>query len=627
MRPEEILGVVPVRSGGTGLSGVGDVGDVITSDGVEMRFGSLGLIAFAPLGAGLDDWPRLNALMQAQKYKRSIVFLPGTFLCKTPGIVPSGTSLVMSPGTSIVSSLPFVDGHTSTPFFSDGFTGPSGGAPATTLTANVAQGSSVIAVVNGAALAVGQEIALVHGANILVATYVVVTIVGNNVTLDRPVLKPFLNTDPVFIVAFANDISIDGNGALLSGTGDRGIQIVAGRRCNVSRLRINSSFSTFVASYDVGGVDCHFDKLNVNVLATSTYGISLEANERSSIESSVCSGGSTAALFLNQCDSCDIVESTGINASRGLIIGGNAPTDTYGCHTCKVGGVFEKNGFTGIELGDGSADNELIGVTCDFNGAAGGGQAGIYFNPLLDNATSSARTKMTGVTCRGNLGYGILCDTSLGNLLTGYASSGNGSTGGSSIRTLNGASLRVNGFHINEAALAVNSAAVSCVNADTLVLERGHLEASGAAAHDGVIIFGAAKVRINDVDFVRTVAGAGACVETGAVAAVIECANVRSTGWTSGAIIGAGASLRVGDDVQLPNYAGVKSFGTVVANGATPVAVPFPDIRTDDVVVLVRTVDGGAPGITPKVTNVVPGTGFNVTSVAGDTSTYAWKLV
>lgn len=72
---------------------------------------------------------------------------------------------------------------------------------------------------------------------------------------------------------------------------------------------------------------------------------------------------------------------------------------------------------------------------------------------------------------------------------------------------------------------------------------------------------------------------------------------------------------------------GTASFGgTVVANGATGVAVANTNIlQTDNVILSLNTV-GGTPA-PPYVATITPGTGFSIKSTAGDTSTYNYKII
>ena len=76
------------------------------------------------------------------------------------------------------------------------------------------------------------------------------------------------------------------------------------------------------------------------------------------------------------------------------------------------------------------------------------------------------------------------------------------------------------------------------------------------------------------------------------------------------------------------------SRGIVTLNGATPVAVPFRAIVAEDgsrhlggnkVILTLRTA-AGTPGLPPLAT-VTGGTGFSVTGIALDTSTYDYAVI
>lgn len=67
--------------------------------------------------------------------------------------------------------------------------------------------------------------------------------------------------------------------------------------------------------------------------------------------------------------------------------------------------------------------------------------------------------------------------------------------------------------------------------------------------------------------------------------------------------------------------------GTVLLNGATPVAVSAPTLAAGHEVFLTTQIPGGTPG-SPYVTSKTPGSGFSVASTnALDTSTAAWVII
>ena len=66
---------------------------------------------------------------------------------------------------------------------------------------------------------------------------------------------------------------------------------------------------------------------------------------------------------------------------------------------------------------------------------------------------------------------------------------------------------------------------------------------------------------------------------------------------------------------------------TFVANGATPVAITYPNITQNSVVIFGLNTVGGTVGNTPTVKTITPGTGFTVAATASDTSTYNYRVI
>lgn len=71
----------------------------------------------------------------------------------------------------------------------------------------------------------------------------------------------------------------------------------------------------------------------------------------------------------------------------------------------------------------------------------------------------------------------------------------------------------------------------------------------------------------------------------------------------------------------------VIGSGVIVSGGAGAAqAVALATILAGDEVVVMRTINGGAPGIAPLVV-ITGGVGFTLTFAAGDTSTYQWMVL
>jgi len=106
------------------------------------------------------------------------------------------------------------------------------------------------------------------------------------------------------------------------------------------------------------------------------------------------------------------------------------------------------------------------------------------------------------------------------------------------------------------------------------------------------------------------------------------------TGATNTTYAGGTERLRIGSTGAITTETagqtlGVKSgtnalSGTFIANGTTPVAVATTAWDANCVAVITLKTIGGTVTSQPFVSSVTAGTGFSVTSAAGDTSTYNW---
>ena len=68
-----------------------------------------------------------------------------------------------------------------------------------------------------------------------------------------------------------------------------------------------------------------------------------------------------------------------------------------------------------------------------------------------------------------------------------------------------------------------------------------------------------------------------------------------------------------------------QAAGTVVLNGATPVAVVDVGVDVGSIIIFtLNTVGGTVSPTAPNVLSKTPGVGFTVGGVALDTSTYSW---
>lgn len=68
--------------------------------------------------------------------------------------------------------------------------------------------------------------------------------------------------------------------------------------------------------------------------------------------------------------------------------------------------------------------------------------------------------------------------------------------------------------------------------------------------------------------------------------------------------------------------------GTWICNGVTPVVVANPLVTANSVVLsTVKTVGGTVSATMPNVKTITPGTGFTISGLASDTSTYNYIVI
>src|SRR5882724_1595428 len=233
-------------------------------------------ILINPLGGGQDDWPRLNAFVNSLAYKKTVVMGPGTWLCKSPSTLLAGVSIRCAPGVTIISSMTPTGGPGGTArtvfFASADVQATPPHIISTTLAANTILGANTISTT--ASFFVGDYIEIYNdNASNVAQNFKVLKVTGGGpytVTLDAPILFPdaFLAAGShVVTITPVSDINISGGGAIITGTGDRAIEIANGRNCLVKDFNITPTsgmFTSIACSFDVGTVGCIFNNIQVD---------------------------------------------------------------------------------------------------------------------------------------------------------------------------------------------------------------------------------------------------------------------------------------------------------------------------------------------------------------------------
>lgn len=597
---------------------------IANTGGVNGRWILIGSrISLASRGGGLDDTPRLlgpNGAAPAMANKGRILFRVGTWTFATSVQMPSGSFFEMEgPGVDINATMGpgAFDHFIFWKFISIGV--------GSTLASTPTIGSNTISVVSAAPFSVGQWIWVgqTSGAglhNFLVSQYQITNIVGTTLTLERAVLFPFSATDPVRpILSQVRDITLIGNGATVRGVADRAFELEGAYRCHIERFKfIKTGLGTFgnVLSLDIGSLDSSLLGLEANCPGTSDA-FMMESAENCTATNMVANNcGNGVTMF--DCQGC-VVAKPSVSGSNNTGVRLVSNLMTVGCYNCTVlDAEISNSANVGIALEYGS-DNEISVASVDT--AAVGYDTGQFSVRPRFVGIKSARCTVYGIEQRAP-GASFLGYTSVDDLygLAAFAAcdvyapqvinyKNFGLFVDSSIPAKSQINIFGGKFSSNVGVLGTSNRVYgpAVVTFDGTELENAALDASQAA--------------------IILIAGSGAvCVLRG-------CRGAQSSA-SNGLVIQAGTTGRVEGRNDLDAFsgpvinAGEFSQGTVQLNGATPVNVPFADIKSTDRVHLeLKTLAGTGTGLAPSV-SYTPGTGFAVTGPAvGDTSTWEWSVV
>jgi hypothetical protein len=654
--------------------------------------GAYGQVVASPLGGGLDDWPRVIGTFapDCAAYGIELLMSAGTWKCLTGGwILPSHLRLTLDPSAIVQATLAAGTGS-SFPFYSEwiysgGGTGAVVGGPyaagamfiTTPFTAPV--GSWIfLAPPEGGAYANFGAMRQVASATPNGANF--------NLTFTRGLPRSFPALSTASVVSPPLDIVINGQGAVVSGTGDGCVDFDGGVECHALNLRNDVSFGVAGANsiaflFDTGTLDSSFEGCKAFV-THATQGFRFAAAETSLISNCECSSGaagfsstdSVSCTFRNI--SASACGTGAVSSVDGGAEGGNISLSIEGAE------LFDSTnyGYQEIDgIGSSGVNTQLSSIT-----VRGGAGVGAYF---LDN------TSVWGITVSGVGTYGIQV-ASGAPTITDADVSGCGSTGiqiaspgfvGAGIHTYNNAGLglyasspiTVTGLVSSDNAgryrdgLGVNV----CLDAGSGGSSLIGVTTSGnvAGGQTGLLLYdqatisgwthrdatlyqyaailgeatGAPYVTFDNATVAVTVPGSiGIFVEAGT--AIVRGSNISSftsfdviaagvlvventvIGALSTGILNAASTVRLGRNVvntspTPQSGAGAFSRGAVTLTGAVPVAVPWANLNANDRVHFTMTASGGTPG--QLVVTQTPGTGFSVQSTnALDTSTYAYSI-
>jgi len=577
-------------------------------------------ITLRPLGGVLDDWARVMAACAAMAGHGTVVLMNHGALVPwrvdSEQVTPSGATIDLG-GSHLVSTLtPNPSEFTGSVFFN---TGGTEAANTTTLSADAVASATTVTVASASGIAVGDRISIRRG-SLWATAREVAGKVGNVLTLDRPLLRPFVSGDGVVVVETCKDITIRGGGARISGTGDAVVMFVAGWDCHVEGLRVDSTM-TYGMVFDIGTRDSTISKCVVDCNATSESAFQFDAVETCSIIDCHSERSASNNIVFASCINSHVVRGAhGRSVGDGMELTVLDETDTIGSRGCTVDGTaFVGNAGSGIRVQNGSSDNTFTGVDLSYN------QGGVTFT------AGACRNSLTG-RARGNTQVAVLAagSTTLGNRVD---LSCDGHDVGV-FQATGGADLLVGGSINDSSVVGSTASMIHADGAGTVVRVAGirALTTRASAGQGFCQVTNGAEVEICGPSRYQSVTDFGIGVRVDSGLARISGLKVTAPAGYGIWLNGVAALVRQGDGCDfsgagtpVQNTNGKINRGTVVLNGATPVAVAFSDTKATDRCKLNRKTPGGTMGHFSSG-DPSAGVGFSVVGTALDTSVLEFEI-
>lgn len=587
-----------------------------------------GVVEIAPVSVAVDATNIAAALARTAAAGQILRLLPGTYRVATPITVPNYARLEAGPGVTIVSTIAAgAPGSIDNAVFQRNPRNTE--IVRTTLASQNTEGTKTLVVVDATGLAIGDWIALrgmydASNEDGQVAIYQIANLVGTTITTERLVLRTYKAGSIVNECLPNIESELIGNGALITGTGDRAFNLPMAYRCKVASWKMDGSWTDHQASFDLGGYACVFEDMYVDANGSGAHaaGIAMESMEAGTIRHCTVTGSvGTGAIHLPLCQNVEVINCRSYNNTNGgLILATNGGTyETVGSRGCRViGGEFVGNAF-GIQVSTGAADNTIQGATIAHNTSGGILCAG--------TGTVSTRTSIIGCLVSNNA-YGITFNASKDNVVSDCITRDNTNN---SINTSAAASVLISNLVCSE----LTATPVSVAGAGDIVrMLGGRLETRKVGYTSIFNVTEAADVWISNVRMTCSVAPQnGTPVQIANKAAVVHLENVTCTFGNVGVYAlgtsptiwqGPGCSYNAADILTGAHI----NRGTATLNGASPavIAVAFRGITAKSQVHLTLITKGGTgTGLAPTVT-INTGTGFTLTSVNGDTSVWAYEV-
>ncbi|PKQ00909.1 MAG: hypothetical protein CVT74_01805 [Alphaproteobacteria bacterium HGW-Alphaproteobacteria-13] len=344
-------------------------GWVVLDGGVSGYFATVSeRLSIAPAGDGSDDWPRMIEAASAASAAGMVIELrDGDWIAASQQALPDGLRLVMNENVTIISQL--VPNH-SRPSVAAFYAAPGSLLLSTAVAAHNEFGSEQVVI--QAEVAPGSLLRIrdsATGSGFHGNTFTVVSSVAQEdgswlVTVERPIQFDFGPGDAADVLPRMPTIQIFGNGATVTGSGTRFIELIAVRDSIVDGLRLiaTDQLPDLMASFDVAGYNNEFRNMFVDAGGHARVGLALESQEGSRVVNSIVTGAKNGGIIVYDNVDALILDAIAYGNASGLGI--MADGNVLGSlNTTVRGGQYHDNANLGIGVHSGSRGTLIEGVT------------------------------------------------------------------------------------------------------------------------------------------------------------------------------------------------------------------------------------------------------------------------
>jgi len=576
------------------------------------------MVCAPPLGGGADDSPNLEIALATGL---RVCTIPGeTYCLNTPLDLPDNAQLC-GDGSIFTSTMPATAGHTNALFKADRYATIANG---TTLAAAALRYDTTLTLTDATAYVIGGHVAVTGTACMTV--YEILNKVGNVLTLDRPVLRPWPIASPVFTISPGLRIRLSLRAARITAGCDRALSLIGcigafvdAENCQVTWTANNVES---IWAFDIGGREnvSRGGRLDGGGHAFTLS--TIEHNEHSmmvgmELRNAKAACGPGFGIFGGiYCSGLDL-EIEGCDKGAWI---GKMGGDTWGSYRCTV------------------ARSHIVG--CVYGGTITDGSNGCIIESSSAEGSSVAWRATVAGTDSNSFAH-IIADASPYGLSVEVAT--RTTVEDLHISGSNVAAVQLaNGADLIGTDLSIDVPDAACIgvfqNSTGSCLLKGLKVVGVRAAEDWqcVVVNGTGGAEIDGFHLQGPATKRGYGIYLGA-ATEVRFANGRFVDLKAGAIaLAANSFMRKGCNVDetacaFTGYAWAGqpqrySYGEIVLTGAVAVPIACTGIRANDGIWYSLKTVGGVPGMKPNEATRTNGVGWTAFGTAGDTSTYFYGL-